>query len=378
MTPAVVRPSVTQLAILGSLASLVIMLACRTAQPAATPPAEPEPVRPPAFTAQLQELDQRVRTACTAELSILLQNPIADLTFDDPPRQIQAGWPGSIDLVSFYFGNYAVDIPRTLFARLGNPMLFRNGVSMFLDGHCSLHIRVEQPLGLPQQLRELAGRFDIVADGIAKPSDHANTYSAWFRLQLIPHLSFNSEYDVVRKMYTTRFSDLGATKPTTPALYAAAALLGMKVIATPDGVEHGRHLVQTPHFPGFAWGLPEQERHWIHLHRANQIIKITTACLPRFQADSTPLDRYRNAIVASIRPHGSTRPGTRLLEQARSELARPDERRNLELARALVLCAARYDDAYSEAVKLGRELVSPELHYFARYMHVLNREGESR
>jgi hypothetical protein len=275
--------------------------------------------------------------------------------------------------ITFYFGEYALDMPRELFGSIHSPSLYRSGAGWNLAGGCRLTLWIDDELGLAHTLRDLADNFDLTAEGLPAVADAMPDYQDVLRPALRRQLSFANDFEVMREMFATSFRDVSIDRMNLPELITAAALAGLKPIVARTGAVQHMRLVETRHLRGFLYGDPDAvPQTWVELHdEGHHVIRITFTCFERWNPDRRPLRRDRDALLCSVRRHESATPGADLVAAARRELAAGSDTKAEEIARCLLLCASRYDDAYDDAVEMAKPLIRPQLPYAREYWGVL-------
>ncbi len=259
----------------------------------------------------------------------------------------------SAGVFAIYVDDYAVDVPWSLFRAVHNPHLFREGLGVELAGGCRLMLYVDQTLGLAEILCDLAENYDFAADGLADFAAAHPEYAAGFRAALPDHLCFEDEYAAVRALYGTDFADVDPATMALPALYAAAALAGMKADVQPDGVAAHISPIRTPRYRGFRYGsFAASDHRWYHLYVApGRMARFNFACTVIDEPPAPPKEDDIATVLASLRPHGSSAPGADMLTAAEMWLMRGRDQRALEIARCQVLCAVRYLGVRDEGVQ---------------------------
>jgi hypothetical protein len=357
-------------------ALLAASVGCETTPPAQRSSATQTEARP-AATQPALHLDA-AREALQRNIATL---PNLDLTFEKPDLTLAP--PPDRDpneVITLYLGDYALDMPRDVYGQLYNPWLFRFGAGFLTTGDCRLTLFIDEELNIARPLRELVKQAEpAVALNSPVAGVPAETLVELWP-QVRERIVFPHDYALLSKLYATDFTKLDLAALSAVDLIEVMFLIEIKPIVVPDGADVYVARVQTPAFEGFAYGrLDRGERAWVDLHDHNlKRIKFIMTCFERWNADAGPLRQALPTLVGSVRRHGSDTPGADMLAGARAELAADRDEKSTDIARCLVLCASRYDDAFAAAVELGKSLVDDETPQGREYLAVLQRAWEGK
>jgi len=336
--------------------------------PAAVTTTQPEPLAVPEWTRAFARRLEPVFTVAAAWLTCAdaLGVPGADALLEPQPRRLEPQWSERVERVTFYVNRYAIDLPRALL-RPGTNFHIHNlgqgAVGFDVAGNCKVRFWIQGDLFAPMLAEfdaELCG--DSAEDG-GDPADPDAPRAAGRATPSHHPLVFESDYQLFYTLYTRDFQKL------TPAelaqmppkeLLATVVLAGIKPSTLAPGAQYGIYAVQTPQFRGFAYGWFETDPQCtVRLHDQQHWLTLEPVIPARGDVDRGPLLANFGSIVASVRHHGSPTPGHDMLAAARRILADLRYEQDETIARTLVLCATRYDDAFDQAVELGEKLVDP-------------------
>jgi hypothetical protein len=337
----------------------VAITGCQTAAPPATTPAPAAAERTDGLLAGL------TRSALLTTLAEALEQPGMEVVCDRRPVRAEPA-NGAEPTVTFYVRDYAIDVPRGLIERLHNPWLFRSGGGWRLAGNCRLTVHVTEELGLAEEFRE-AG----LAEAALATNDEASACRAF---------AYPNDFELLRAAYTTDFGSLDVAEIGTAELACVVTLAEVKsIVIRPRRVDRMALLV-TPNFHAIAYGdIAREPMAWVDVHDSGRhLIRFTFGCPGWWEADATAVAPRVLSMAASTRYHNSPTPGADMLAAARRVLSSGKDERSMEIARSLVLCASRYDDAYDEAVAMGKSLASSDKTGSAAYLGVISRAGERR
>ena len=319
------------------------------------------------------EADAYVRSVLTPALIALLAEEDTHLVFEPSVWDCRGTWNDSDSVITFYVRDYALDLPRDLILTLRNPWLFRAGAGWRLAGDCPLTVFIDEELGLAAQLRRHGENLDLDAEGLAAVDQFCPGYADEFRTEIRRRFCYENDYQVIRRLFATNMLAANLEHLSPVELFEYALLVSIKSVVARARGEDCLTLLETPHFHGIVYGRPDSDdTTWCDLHtKQRQIFRLTIGVSGTDPGDRQPLLAHLPRILASVRRHNSPHPGRELLTAARTELRKNNDRHAREIARCLVLCASRYDDARTEALELGRRLVDAELDYGPDYLNVL-------
>jgi hypothetical protein len=336
-----------------------------------SPPAEPAPTtadRPTTRPTESQDAvaeellstaEAMARDALRQPFEELQRSPDVQRLLVAETRQFDDAF-ATDDLATFYVRDMSMKIRREIFVGMTARGIVRGYLIVRLSGSGYFSLGPNEDIFIP--------RLSGVADEVVKEGPAASAvetfwpgYTARFTETIRNRLTFSSDYDLRRFLFTTDFRDAFVDHLSIPDLLSTWTLMQAKKLSQIDGAESRVELVQTPLWDGIGYGALELNgRYIVELHGLSQPFMFDCVCQAKRGCDAVSLQPVMNATLASICQHGSRTPGGDMLAEARRIQALPHDEHTDDLVCALVLCAAQYDDAFEQAVGLYATLPRPD------------------
>lgn len=264
------------------------------------------------------------------------------------------------DVVTFYVRDMSMKIPRKSFAGMPPRGIVSGWLHLNLKGYGSFCLWPSEDVFVPG-LRKIVDELDQDVLTAAAVEDLRPGWTTQFKAAFTEHFAFSSDYELKRFLYARDFRDASVDRLSVMDLLSTWTLMQIKNLAQVDGAERRVELVKTACWDGIGYGALELNgRYIVELHGLRQPLVFDCSCQAKRGCDAAALQQVMNATVTSICPHGSQTPGTDMLAEARRVRALPHDGQTDDLARALVLCAAQYEDAYEQALELYGTLPQPD------------------
>jgi hypothetical protein len=334
---------------------------CLTTRPA-LPEASPFPCPSSAFVPSLKVANFIANFVVAPQMRAMASGGPEDYarTFTADPLYCFETWPPDIERVTVYFDEFAIDFPRRDLRGFPNLRSVRLGCgAMMPDQSCLATMPGRQILhgALADGLNEIRLGFSIDRLDRWCPG-----FTRWFWDELEARLTFASDFELLRKVYSHDYTYVGRAFPLQRMgaidYFEHSILAGVKSMSLIVGYEHGLRIVHTPCCDGILWGSFDAPRG----HVAQLFIQdadLTVVLAPSRKGPKEPpwLRENLGAVLASIRYHYSPTPGADMLAEARRVLANPVGDNTAEIACVLALHASRYEDAYEESVTFPESLI---------------------
>ena len=332
--------------------------------------AEPQP---PDAQAQ-QALVARLRGDLVEHIDVLLAVPQVHKLAARETLEFTQPWQGEEKPIPIYFGDYALDMPLSLFERAGRPIQFGNSPLFLLRGGWGIVITRRKDLLAPHLTDVASGFTHMIPDGMAK--EHEEFLNA-LTARLERRLTFTRDYEVLERIYRMPFEEVHADDLELVELLETWTWLEIKRLSDRTGAEEYVAFAQTPRFQAIAYGSMDLPTgFWVDVHDASGGITLRFARREALGGESLDITSNVNRLVASVRRHGSDTPGRDMRSAALGVSQQPGGPKARLMARCLLLLAIQYDDDLSQSRALLRSLLDPSHPDHGDFVEMLRRSEQ--
>ena len=294
-------------------------------------------------------VEAAVREGLRPSFEDLQRSPDVRRLLTEPMRRFESAFTTD-DLVTFYVRDVSMKIPRELFTGMRAPgivdgwliIALKDRAAFLLSPNADMFVR-----GLRKIPDQLPGDTlpAAVVDAL-RPG-----FTTQFKEALAERLTFNSDYELKRFLYATDFQDVSVSRLGIVDLLSTWLFMQLKPLVQIDGAEYRVEPVETAYWHGLGYGALELNGQYIvDLYGAPHPISFTCVCRAERGCVPATLQPVMAATLAAVRPHASPTPGADMLAEARRIQRLPRGEYADGLLRAIILCAAQYDDAREQTL----------------------------